>query len=266
MATTSSSPGRSPRRKNVEKRGIYRARGNLSSGEYIFLRETEGSTLTCVARLPRDTPIYRLYNGSRPNTHLRTARMRNQYRDSVCPDSGQFSDWIRAYNLLHRWLLFINRFVETIFDLVSWESAIFLSLTRTVDSPCHDNVSYLFDRYLYVSDNSGMLGILFFRCVLLRSFWITLRPIIKWNAGSRKNRWNFAYYCFGNLWSFVWRCSKYRTKRVSTFSCTLCRANKSLVIERPRWLTRKVYYNFVEFQVSCFFRSTLIKKEKKFRV
>lgn len=154
MATTSSSPGRSPRRKNVEKRGIYWARGNLSSGEYIFLGETEGSTLTCVARLPRDTPIYRLYNGSRPNTHLRTARMRNQYRDSVCPDSGQFSDWIRAYNLLHRWLLFINTFVETIFDLVSWESAIFFSLTRTVDSPCHDNVSYLFDRYLYVSDNS----------------------------------------------------------------------------------------------------------------
>lgn len=28
---------------------------------------------------------------------------------------------------------------------------------------------------------------------------------------------------------------------MSTFSCTLCRANKSLVIERPRWLTRKVY-------------------------
>lgn len=28
---------------------------------------------------------------------------------------------------------------------------------------------------------------------------------------------------------------------MSTFSCTLCSANKSLVIERPRWLTRKVY-------------------------
>lgn len=92
-----------PAREEISKAEECRKTWDVSSPrEYLERRiyfssgETEGSSRSdlCVPRLPRDTPIYRLYNGSRPSTHLRT---RNQYRDSVCPDSGQFSDWIRAY-------------------------------------------------------------------------------------------------------------------------------------------------------------------------
>lgn len=122
---------------------MYRARGNLSSGGYIFLEETLSD---CAPRLPRDTRL-RQFIGSR-RTRECTARTRNQYREYLSRIILRLDS--RLQYLLRRSVLFINTFVETVFDLVSWESVLFLlSLTRTV-MIVDDNVSSIDITIIYI--------------------------------------------------------------------------------------------------------------------
>lgn len=131
-------PGRrSPRRKNVEKRGMYRARGNISSGGYIFLRGKRrvALALTCVCH---DCLEIRQFIGCiTARGQARTCELLEREINTAtlfARTLGNSPIGFALTWLLHRCLLFINTFLETVFDLVSWESVISSFLANSY--PC----------------------------------------------------------------------------------------------------------------------------------